>query len=86
MNAAPHLGLYRLKTIIGDPKAVPPIPPIVPVSKTTWYEWCARKVAPAPVHVGGMTFWRASDVIAFAGGASANDPAHDHDTAQQGGR
>jgi hypothetical protein len=30
--------LLRLKQIIGDPRSDPPIEPIIPVSKSSWWE------------------------------------------------
>jgi len=37
MLELPETGYLRLKQIIGDPKATPPIPAIIPVSKSSWY-------------------------------------------------
>lgn len=35
--ALPAIGYVRLAQIIGNPKADPPVPPIIPVSKSTWW-------------------------------------------------
>ena len=35
-NMLPETGFVRLKQIIGDKDADPPIPAIIPVSRTTW--------------------------------------------------
>jgi len=32
----PEFGVVRLKQIIGDPNADPPVPPIIPASKSIW--------------------------------------------------
>ena len=45
--------LLRLKQIIGDPNADPPIPPIVPVSKSTWWEGVRTGRFPKPVKTLG---------------------------------
>lgn len=38
MHSLPQTGLIRLKQIIGDPKATPPIPAIINISKSQlWY-------------------------------------------------
>ncbi len=37
MHTLPETGYLRLPQIIGNPKADPPIPPIIPVSKSTWW-------------------------------------------------
>jgi len=33
----PETGFVRLPQIIGNPKAIPPIPAIVPVCRSTWW-------------------------------------------------
>lgn len=33
----PETGFVRLQSIIGDPKSNPPVPAIIPVSKSTWW-------------------------------------------------
>lgn len=38
---------------------------MVPVSKTTWWKGAKEGVYPSPVKVGGRTFWRYSEVLAF---------------------
>lgn len=58
--------LLRLKDIIGDPKAKPPIPPIIPVSKSTWWSGIKTGRFPAPVKLGPRTTaWRESDIQAI---------------------
>ena len=64
--------LLRLRQIIGDKRANPPIPALVNISKSTWWSWAAAKIIPAPVRIGGATFWRAGDVMRLVDGA-AND-------------
>ena len=58
-------GLLRLKHIIGDPKAEPPIPPLIPVSASTWWAGVASGRFPKPLKIGARaTAWRAADVLA----------------------
>lgn len=39
---------------------------IVPVSKSTWWSWCAQGIAPASIKLTGKTTcWRLSDIMAF---------------------
>lgn len=46
---------------------------IVPVSKSTWWAWCAQGVAPAAIKLSERTTcWRLSDVIAFIEKAHKN--------------
>lgn len=51
-NALPAQGLVRLRNILGDPKATPPLPPIFPVSKATWYAGVKSGRFPKPVALG----------------------------------
>jgi predicted DNA-binding transcriptional regulator AlpA len=62
----PKIGYLRLKQIIGDPKAKPPIPAIVPVGKSTWWKWMQEGRAPASVKLGPrVTAWRSEDILRF---------------------
>lgn len=64
-NPLPETGLLRLNQIIGDPKANPPIPPIIPVSKSSWWEGCRQQKFPAPQKLGPRTTcWRVEDIPA----------------------
>jgi predicted DNA-binding transcriptional regulator AlpA len=38
---------------------------LIPVSKSTWWAWCAAGKAPAPIRLGRTTCWRYSDILAF---------------------
>lgn len=54
---------FRLRQIIGDPKATPPIPPIIPVSKSAWWEGCKSGKYPRGIKLGPKTtVWRSCDV------------------------
>jgi hypothetical protein len=64
MIQLPETGLLRLKQIIGDPKAEPPIPPIIPVGKSTWWAGVQSGRFPQPVRSLGarITAWRVEDI------------------------
>ncbi len=64
MNQLPETGFLRLPQIIGDPKAEPPIPPIIPVKKSCWWEGVKSGRFPKPVKIGNGrgTFWRVEDI------------------------
>lgn len=59
----PVTGFLRLPQIIGDIKAVPPIPPIIPVSKSSWWAGCKAGKYPQPIKLGARTtVWRVEDI------------------------
>ena len=63
MNLLPEIGFLRLSHIIGDPTAQPPIPPIIPVKKTTWWDGVKSGRFPKPVKLGPrVTAWRVNDI------------------------
>jgi prophage regulatory protein len=62
----PSKGLLRLTHILGDKKAEPPIPPIIPVSKSCWWEGVKTGRFPKPLKLGPrLTCWRAEDIHAL---------------------
>lgn len=63
MYVLPETGYLRLKQIIGNPKAEPPIPALFPVGKTTWWEGVKSGLYPQPVKIGRRcTAWRVEDI------------------------
>lgn len=62
----PEIGYLRLPQIIGDPKATPPIPAVIPVSKSTWWSGIKSGRFPKPVDLGGrIAVWSLKDIKAF---------------------
>ena len=47
--------LLRLKQILGDPKADPPVEPIIPISKSSWWDGISRGKYPKPIKLGENT-------------------------------
>jgi hypothetical protein len=63
MNQLPQTGFLRLNQIIGDPKAEPPIPPIIPIKKTAWWSGVRRGIFPKGIKLGPKTTaWRVEDI------------------------
>ena len=59
----PATGFLRIWNIIGDSKNNPPTPPIIPVSRSTWYEGVRTGRYPKPVKLGPrITAWRVEDI------------------------
>lgn len=72
MHRLPETGYLRLNQIIGNPKADPPIPPIIPVSKSTWWAGVNSGRYPQPVRTLGVriTAWRVEDIRDLIGQTS----------------
>lgn len=63
MNQLPETGFLRLSQIIGNQKAIPPIPAIIPVKKSCWWQMVRDGRAPKPVKLGSrITAWRVEDI------------------------
>ena len=59
-------GLLRLKQILGDKKANPPTPAIIPMSPSSWWSGVAAHRLPQPVRLGpGITCWKSQDIQAL---------------------
>jgi predicted DNA-binding transcriptional regulator AlpA len=56
-------GLLRLKNIIGDPKATPPILALIPVGRTTWLNGVKSGIYPKKINLSPRTVaWRSEDI------------------------
>jgi predicted DNA-binding transcriptional regulator AlpA len=57
--------LLRLPQIIGDPKATPPVPPLIPVSRASFWAGVAQGKYPKSIKLGPKTTcWRESEILA----------------------
>ena len=75
MTQLPETGFLRLPQIIGDPKAEPPIPAVIPVGKSCWWNGVKTGRFPAPIKISPrVTVWDVQDirelVTSFRGRAS----------------
>lgn len=72
MYQLPETGYLRLPQIIGNPKADPPIPAVIPVSKSSWWAGVKSGRYPQGVRLGPRTTaWRVESIralIASVGG------------------
>lgn len=67
-NLLPEIGFVRLKQIIGDRKSNPPIPAIIPISKSSWWKGVNAGIFPAPSDEDlgvKITVWRVEDIRAL---------------------
>jgi len=64
MHNLPATGFLRLHQIIGNPNVQPPIPALIPVSRSTWWEGVKSGRYPQPVRTLGqrITAWRVADI------------------------
>jgi hypothetical protein len=63
MSQLPELGFLRIKQIIGDPQANPPIPPIIPIKRSSWWAGVKDGRFPKPLKLSaGVTAWRVEDI------------------------
>lgn len=63
MVQLPTEGFVRLKDILGNPKANPPILGIIPISKTSWFEGVRAGKFPKPCKFGVKTsLYRVEDI------------------------
>jgi prophage regulatory protein len=69
----PETGFLRLVDIVGDKKSDPPVPAIIPVSRSTWWAGIRSGRYPQPVRTLGarITCWRVEDIRALIEQASA---------------
>ncbi len=74
MHQLPETGYLRLRQIIGDPKAVPPVPAIIPVSKSTWWSGVKSGRYPAPTRALGkrITAWHVDSIRALTDRHASN--------------
>ena len=72
MYQLPETGYLRLPQIIGNPKADPPIPAIIPVSKSSWWAGVKSGRYPRAVRLGPRTTaWSVESIRALIASASA---------------
>ena len=72
MHKLPETGFLRLPQIVGNPKT--DIPPLIPVSKSTWWQGVRTGRFPQPVKLGPRTTaWRVEDIRAFIEAAGYGD-------------
>ncbi|MFK7890453.1 MAG: helix-turn-helix transcriptional regulator [Granulosicoccus sp.] len=63
MNDLPATGFLRLAQILGNPRAEPPILPLIPVSKSSWWEGVKQGHYPPPIKLASRTtVWRVADI------------------------
>lgn len=63
MSHLPQTGFLRLSQIIGKTDAKSPIPPLIPIGKSTWWNGVKSGRFPKPIKLGSrITVWRVEDI------------------------
>jgi len=66
MHILPETGYLRLPQIIGDQKSSPPIPAIIPVARSTFWQGVKNGLYPKPIKLSPrVTVWRVEDIREF---------------------
>lgn len=66
LNPLPSTGYLRVKQIIGDPRADPPLPPIFPIGKSAWWQGVKSGRYPRPYKLSPRcTAWKVEDIVAL---------------------
>ena len=64
MNELPTTGYLRLSQILGNRKTNPPITPLIPIGKSSWWEGVKTGRFPKPLKLGPrITVWRVEDIL-----------------------
>jgi len=62
----PETGFLRLSQIIGNKKAKPPTPPLIPISRSAWWKGIQEGRYPRGVKLSkNTTAWKAEDIRAL---------------------
>ena len=63
MHNLPETGYLRISQIIGNPKANPPIPALIPVGKSTFWQGVKSGRFPKAIKLSPrVTVWRVEDI------------------------
>lgn len=66
----PEAGFLRLKQILGSQNSTPSLPPIIPVSKSTWWLGVQSGRYPRPIKLSPrVTVWKVEDIRALIASA-----------------
>lgn len=64
ISSLPETGYLRLSQILGNKKAIPPIAPLIPIGKSSWWEGVKNGRFPKSVKLGArITLWRVEDIL-----------------------
>jgi len=74
-HVIPETGFLRLSQIIGNRRVDPPIPALIPVGRSTWWEGVRSGKYPQPVKLGPKTtVWKVEDIRALIARSAQGGP------------
>jgi prophage regulatory protein len=66
VSVLPEIGYLRLNQIIGNRSSDLSAPPLIPVSRSTWWAGVKTGIFPKPIKLSpGVTVWRVEDIRSF---------------------
>jgi prophage regulatory protein len=66
MSELPSTGYLRLAQIIGSKKTSPPIPALIPICSSSWWNGIAKGIYPSPYKLSAnVTAWKVEDIRAL---------------------
>ena len=66
IHQLPETGFLRINQILGNPKANPPTPPLIPIGRTTFLNGVKSGKYPKPVRLGERTIaFKVEDIRAL---------------------
>jgi predicted DNA-binding transcriptional regulator AlpA len=66
MTLIPEIGFLRVSHIVGNLKANPPVLPIIPIGKSSWWAGVRSGIYPQPLKLSPqVTVWRIDDIKAL---------------------
>jgi prophage regulatory protein len=69
-STLPATGFLRLSQIIGNKSCNPPVPGLIPVGKSTWWDGVQTGRFPKPIKLSPrVTVWRVEDIRALIANA-----------------
>lgn len=83
ISSLPETGYLRLPQILGNKNASPPVAPLIPIGKTSWWDGIKKGRFPKPVKLGArITAWRVEDILELI--KNPNQKISDKETHKKG--
>ncbi len=75
MHTLKTTGFFRINQIIGDKKSEPPIPALIPISRSSFWAGVKEGRYPKPIKLGKRcTAWRVEEIYAYIESVGVQKP------------